>query len=294
LRYVIDPDRDKRVSRLNPQSEWAVNAVPALRIVPDDLWQTVKLRQQAARKLVGEGRTAVRGRRPIYLFSGLTKCAVCGGGYNLSSRDMLRCFNNEKRGTCTNSHTISRHEVERRIMRAMGERLFSKESFAAWAEGVRQQWNLERMDQRERLAATKGELARVQREIRGIIEAIKRGFHDDEMKAEYDGLRARKAALEAQLASTELPEPLLHPRMVDVWQQEMGKLASRLESDDPEVRETARSAIRDLISTIVIPADPAALLMLEGNLGKMLAMAASERDKVTLAAVAQAGCGGGI
>jgi AraC-like DNA-binding protein len=39
------------------------------------------------------GKGIVRARRPKYLFSGLTKCAVCGGGYILSSRDTLRCFN---------------------------------------------------------------------------------------------------------------------------------------------------------------------------------------------------------
>ena len=34
----------------------------------------------------------VGARRPLYLFSKLTRCAVCGGGFTLSSRDMLRCF----------------------------------------------------------------------------------------------------------------------------------------------------------------------------------------------------------
>lgn len=73
--------------------------MPHLRIpgLDDALWEQVKLRQAATRRAMKAGR--VHGRRPKFLFSKLTKCGACGGGYNLSSRDTLRCFNNEKRDT---------------------------------------------------------------------------------------------------------------------------------------------------------------------------------------------------
>ncbi|KYB45799.1 DNA resolvase [Brucella anthropi] len=40
-RYIKDPSTGKRVSRLNPQSEWIITEVPELRIVDDVLWQAV-------------------------------------------------------------------------------------------------------------------------------------------------------------------------------------------------------------------------------------------------------------
>ena len=49
-----------------------------------------------------------RARRPKYLFSGLTQCASCGGGFILSSHDRLTCFNARSRGTCTNRRRIKR------------------------------------------------------------------------------------------------------------------------------------------------------------------------------------------
>src|SRR4029434_2556195 len=91
LRYVKDPDTGKRVSRLNPASDWVATDVPHLRIVDDGFWQGVNARQTATRKVMSAG--IVRARRPKYLFSGLTKCAACGAGFTLSSRDLLRCFN---------------------------------------------------------------------------------------------------------------------------------------------------------------------------------------------------------
>ena len=46
-RFVKDPDSGKRISRLNPESEWIVQEVPHLRIIDDALWQQVKQRQEA-------------------------------------------------------------------------------------------------------------------------------------------------------------------------------------------------------------------------------------------------------
>lgn len=39
LRYIKDPDTGKRVSRLNPESEWVIQDVPELRIVERDVWR---------------------------------------------------------------------------------------------------------------------------------------------------------------------------------------------------------------------------------------------------------------
>ena len=46
LRYVKDPETGKRVSRVNPESEWIIHDVPELRIIDDDLWQAAKERQE--------------------------------------------------------------------------------------------------------------------------------------------------------------------------------------------------------------------------------------------------------
>lgn len=45
LRYLKDPSTGKRVSRLNPESEWIVKDVPDLRIIDDELWRAVRERQ---------------------------------------------------------------------------------------------------------------------------------------------------------------------------------------------------------------------------------------------------------
>jgi site-specific DNA recombinase len=46
LRYVKDPETEKRVSRLNPDSGWIQN-VTVLRIIDQELWERVKTRRGA-------------------------------------------------------------------------------------------------------------------------------------------------------------------------------------------------------------------------------------------------------
>src|SRR5918995_7216805 len=112
LRYVKNPDTGKRVSRLNPSSEWMSKDVPELRIVPEDVWTAGKARQEQTRHaMTSAGRIGIA-RRPQYLFSGLTKCGVCGAGFIMSSKNRLGCFGARDQGRCDNHLTIRREEVE--------------------------------------------------------------------------------------------------------------------------------------------------------------------------------------
>lgn len=60
--------------------------------------------------------------RPRYLFSGLTKCGVCGAGVIMGSANRLSCFGARDQGTCSNKLTIRRNEVEARVLKALQEK----------------------------------------------------------------------------------------------------------------------------------------------------------------------------
>jgi DNA invertase Pin-like site-specific DNA recombinase len=164
LRYVKDPDTGKRVSRPNPPSEWTTTAVPRLRIVDDELWNQVKLRQVDMRRVTSSGdpKRFNRARRPKYLFSGLTKCAECGGGYVMYWRDRLACFSARSRGTCTNRLTISRQEVEKRVLVALREKLMRRDLFEDFCREYVRELNRLRMEHRAGQSSARTELAAVE------------------------------------------------------------------------------------------------------------------------------------
>jgi len=110
-RFVKDPDTGKRQARPNPAAEWIVQDVPELRIVDDELWTAAKARQANVKTKRGEDGREVQSsfrdrRRPRYIFSGLIKCACCGGGYAMISADLIGCSTARNKGTCENRRSI--------------------------------------------------------------------------------------------------------------------------------------------------------------------------------------------
>jgi hypothetical protein len=273
LRYVKDPDTGKRVSRPNPPSEWVTTSVPELRIVDDELWNQVKARQAKMRRVASNGdpKRFNQARRPKYLLSGLTKCAECGGGYVMYWRDRLACFGARSRGTCTNRLTISRQEVEGRVLVALRDKLMRRDLFEDFCREYVRELNRLRMEHRAGLSSARSELASADREIRKLVQAIKDGVSALSIKDELLSLEARKAELQTQLNAPEMPE-LLHPRMADVYREKVGSLCSALENE--ESRTGAVEAIRALIETILLEPDGDELkITLKGDLAGMLSAA---------------------
>jgi hypothetical protein len=273
LRYVKDPDTGKRVSRPNPPSDWVTTDVPQLRILDDELWNQVKARQLEMRRVASNGdpRRFNQARRPKYLFSGLTKCAECGGGYVMYWRDRLARFGARSRGTCTNRLTISRQEVEERVLVALREKLMRRDLFEDFCREYVRELNRLRMEHRAGLSGARTELAGVEREIRKLVQAIKDGVSALSIKDERLSLEARKTELQSRLNAPEMPE-LMHPRMADVYREKVGSLCGALESE--ESRTSAVDAIRSLIESILLEPDGDQLkITLKGDLAGMLSAA---------------------
>jgi hypothetical protein len=218
----------------------------------------------------GDPKRFNQARRPKYLFSGLTKCAECGGGYVMYWRDRLACFGARSRGTCTNRLTISRQEVEERVLVALREKLMRRDLFEDFCREYVRELNRLRMEHRAGLSSARNELGTVEREIRKLVQAVKDGVSALSIKDELLSLEARKAELQSRLAP-DMPE-LLHPRMTDVYREKVRSLCSALESE--ESRTGAVDAIRALVETIVLEPDGDQLkITLKGDLGGMLSAA---------------------
>lgn len=78
------------MSRLNSESQWIRTEVPHLKIVDDDLWQVVRIRQTGiaakigpcpTNTLEGRARRLHLANRPVSLLSGLLSCGCYGAGW---------------------------------------------------------------------------------------------------------------------------------------------------------------------------------------------------------------------
>lgn len=283
LRYVKDPDTGKRVSRLNPADVWVTTNVPELRIIDDALWRAVKDRQTSLRHVMKQTGRLGGGKRPAYLFSGLTRCASCGCGYTMFNRSRLACTGARDRGICSNRLTIAREDVERRVLLAVQNRLFRAEPFEAFCRRLNERLRELRQQERSAFAADAEEVATIDRQVAKLIQAIKDGVPASIVRDELVALEQRKEQLAARPV---LPEgPFIEPNAADLYREKVAGLQEAL--SQPESRTQAASLLRNFVDEIRLTPDAGELaIAVKGNLAGVLTAAG-------ISAVASSdGCGG--
>jgi site-specific DNA recombinase len=276
LRYVKNPDTGKRVSRMNTPSEGMTRDVPALRIVSAELWTAAKARQEQTRHAVKSAGHLGRARRPQYLFSGLTKCGICGAGFIMAGRNRLACFGARDQGRCDNLLTIRRDEVESRVLKALQEKLLRQDLFEEFCDEFRREMNRLRMEHRATLTAAEREIERIEVRRKKLVQSIMDGVPASEVKTELSANAVRREELKAKIAAADAPPPLLHPEMAELYRHKVTTLAQALEQ--PETRTEATEALRGLIDAVILtPTDGELRIELKGNLAAMLRAATNAK-----------------
>jgi hypothetical protein len=132
--------------------------------------------------------------------------------------------------------------------------LYGQDLFEEFCDEFTREMNRLRMEHRASVSSAEHELERVQGDIRRVIEAIKNGFAGPDLKAEWNALQERKAALQARLDSADERPPLLRLGMAELYRQKVTDLAQALEH--PDTRTEAAEAIRGLIDAIALRPAP--------------------------------------
>ena len=218
--YVKDPRTGKRVARPNPVSQWERMPVPDLRIIADELWQAAKNRQEAvtfAMERDEEGHALNRSHRRRYLLSGLLICGCCGGNFSVVTRDTYSCSGRRAKGVCRNNRTISRDEIETRILTAMKQNLLTPSSSPSSPAPI-PGFNRLVTEAGNQHAEVAGKLTAVERKIAGILRAIEDGMYQPAMKARLTELEAEKASLMARQGPAPVVQKVsVHPNLAAVY-----------------------------------------------------------------------------
>ena len=132
------PGTNKRIYRSRPESEWTTLDAPHLRIVSDELFAAAGRKFEKVKRTLGrpgqESSGLIVGQRR-YLFSGLLKCAECGGSITLVSgrgrngADRYGCSLHHQRGVtvCSNALLVRRDELEESLLGGLSESVLKTE-----------------------------------------------------------------------------------------------------------------------------------------------------------------------
>jgi hypothetical protein len=257
-RYVKDPQTGKRVSRINPESEWITTDVPELRIIDDALWQAVKNRQANISLKFAGAIEATRDafnrlnatHRPKSLLSGLVFCGCCGGPCSLRGQARFACSAHFDNGSCSNSRTITRQALEERVLDGLRDRLMAPEIAAEAVRAFVEETNLLNHQRRAASAADKVELETVLKAIKGLVALAEQGRGTRALVDRLLDLEAQEDSIRARLGAAPMDTPDIHPNIADIYRRKVTRLAEAL--NYPAERDEAADAIRSLIERVTL------------------------------------------
>jgi site-specific DNA recombinase len=282
LRFIKDPETGKRISRLNPQSEWVMHDVPELQIIDQDLWDQVKARQgQLQGTRSGGSRPGYWDRRrPRYLFTGLMRCGVCGGGVATWNRIRIGCVNARNKGTCTNKTTMRRDDLETAVLEGLQHRLMDPDLMAVFCDEYTRHMNALTREHNAAREGARAELGKVNRDLDRLVQALLDGAPARTVKDRMAQLEARKDVLDAQLAQGEDVKVAMHPSMADHYRERVANLRDALAREDcqAEAAEIMRTLIDKIELTPVCRDGKETLsITLHGHLAGILGLAAKAK-----------------
>ncbi len=280
LRYIKNPDTGKRVSKLNPEDEWIVKDVPELRIIEQDLWEAVKVRQLSVtrntRPDVNADKPFWEKTRPRYLLSGLLKCGVCNGNYTKISQNLFGCATARNKGTCDNRLNIRTDAVEAVILAGLKDHLMDPGLFKAFATEFIAEANRIRMEETADVDAARRDFGRVTQQIDKLVMAIADGADALPLNAKIKELEARQSQLQDRLDHASDPEPLIHPNLAEVYRAKVEDLSALLV--DPQHKAEAFDIVRGLIDEVhLVPENGELRIDLRGELAGILNLCDSKK-----------------
>lgn len=291
LRYAKDPETGKRRSRANENEAVIAVDAPELAIVSQEVWNAVKARQAALGKSVSRNRQINGGepgdvqasfwskQRPRYLFSGLMRCGVCGGGFSKISAAHFGCSTARDKGqsVCENRLTIRRDALEATVMDGLRDRLMDPILFKAFAQEFTAEWNRLQAGAGAHLSQMRAEHERVKRQIERLVDALVEGAPAARVTQKLRELERRRLDLEAELSTVAAPAPRLHPNLAEVYRRKVADLQQALADKDAG---PARELVRALVEAIVlIPERGRLRVEVRGELAAILRLSGSGNAK---------------
>ncbi|WP_306263064.1 recombinase family protein [Pararhizobium sp. IMCC21322] len=279
VKYIKDPDTGKRVSRLNPESEWIIKELPEHRIVDHDLWDGAKARQKSLDKNKGK---LWKNNRPKYLLSQILKCGCCDGGFSMVSATHLGCSTARNKGTCDNRLTMKRETLEQAVIGALQTHLMDEELCKIFCEQYTSHLNALRKEKNGALHQMKKELSKIEREEKKGIQAIFDGFANEALKLHLNELDERKKTILATLDGMQEDKVIFHPSLSGRYHTAIRNLVETL--NKPQHRAESAETLRGLLEKIVLkPVSGEARLSvdLHGDLAGILSIS-TQMDRSSL------------
>ena len=208
-------------------------------------------------------------------------------------KDRYGCSTYRSKGTCGNDRTITRLEIEERVLAGLKERLLAPELVGEFIAEVTRLTNAQAREGAQRRAVLEQEIGRVERSIAGLLKAIEDGLYTPAMKDKMQALERRRTELLGEVEQAPAPSTgvvQLMPNLAEVYARKVAALEEAL--NDEAVKAEAAELLRATIDKVVLtPRDGGGLdAQFFGELAGILAVCDDASRKREQPASCETGC----
>ena len=253
-KHTKDPDTASRVSRVNPQDQWAMMGVPELAIISADVWGAAQARK-ADRSFKQSTRQAQRAKR---LFSGVLRCGSCGSTINSNGVDRktgkprVQCSGNATQGICDKPVRAYVEDIEAVVLNALRTNLADYRLMTAYIDAyIAERKRLARQAVNEHAFVSK-RLAEVERKMDRLKSAFMAGAIDvEEFKSDKMPLNDERLLLLAKLAVADEAASAVsfHPAAVTSFKNALHDLSAVLCADG---ELPSAKLIRSVVDRVIV------------------------------------------
>jgi DNA invertase Pin-like site-specific DNA recombinase len=249
-RRAKNPATGKTIMQPVPRHEWRVKDMPELRILDDQTWRIAHDRINAA-----GGERLVFSRRPPRLLSGLLICADCGGPMTIKEHGRYVCRTAREEGTCNHGRSVLATEVEGRVVAALQTNLLDAELMDVFAREYRVAHAQIMAAKQAGKAGARADLAKAEKAIAGLMQAIEDGMYNPDMKARLDAAtRMRDAAKRELEAPAAEPVTTLITGLKERFTGMVSSMSKFLDSNTHHAA-TAKAAVRSMVHAVYVFAE---------------------------------------
>ena len=210
--YVKQPETNKRVRRMRPESEWKIFEKPELRIIDESLWGRVQERLSFVGQYYNYGNRpglAPRSHTSPNLLTGLMQCGVCGANLTVVAGrgkhlyPKYGCPQNANRGACANDLKERADVIEERLFFELQNAVLQPEAIDhAVREFERQlQSSLSGLD--HKIGRMRQRASEIEVELGNLIRLAAKCEHSPSLIEGINRLEQERKEITGQLLNTE-------------------------------------------------------------------------------------------
>ncbi|CAA7619283.1 recombinase family protein [Magnetospirillum sp. UT-4] len=242
-RIVRDPVSGKKRYICNPEEEWTRTAVPALRIIADDLWQKAQRRLRERKQAEKPRKTlgTILNSHNQHALTGWVKCGACGGPKSLANASRYLCSTHRYAKKCANARGTTEAVLMAATFRAIRKRIeqggFRAPFSKAFAKDLAKQEDLARRE------------ADTEAGIRRLLTAVEKGVDVDQATARILELQADLATIRQKALSV---HPVVVPEEAAIAVGLLRAVANvDLNADVVETRQMFKALLKEVVLTPV-------------------------------------------